>query len=504
MKRVLLITPSSNTFYTLAAPLGQAYVAAELEDYVVYGIDINVYRYELNMKTAKIYEVIEKIIEVYEIQYVGISILEETWKEAIELAQICKKWGCIVWAGGIMPTMFPDDIPFVFDYILRGDTEKEVGKLLRRLDDNQDIDDIAGISYQKENRWEHNGLAVEPNCKNGVMPKREIFEKFHFGYKYSTARMITSRGCIYRCSFCTNRRIKSNFCRRHTEDIVNEISMLIEKENIKQIIFSDDQFLGTNKEEYEEAYYIVKSIKDKLMKENVRLNFQVRADHLLRCKEKKPELFEMLTEISLSYKDENFEAHKRIYGRAMRGVGIDIGIEAFSDSTLKYFQKDVTSKMNIECLNTLKNSKIDVGVYMILYTPVVKIEEIIYELQCYYKYYIKNGYESILLFSNLFKPLVPYKGTKIYDELLQNNKLIYEHYYNFEDDRVALFYIFMENELIRICERVKNVDEMYEVILNVALYCKDIKIENNSILKRVICDYDNSKLVERIYNQYFS
>ena len=82
--------------------------------------------------------------------------------------------------------------------------------------------------------------------------------------------------------------------------------------------------------------------------------------------------------------------------------------------------------------------------------------------------------------------------------------MIYEHYYNFEDDRVALFYIFMENEIIRICERVKNVDEMYEVILNVALYCRDIKIERNSILKRVICDYDNSNLIERIYNQYFS
>ena len=63
-----------------------------------------------------------------------------------------------------MPTMFPDDIPFIFDYILRGDTEKEVGKLLRSLDDNQDIRDIVGISYQRENRWEHNGLAVEPNC----------------------------------------------------------------------------------------------------------------------------------------------------------------------------------------------------------------------------------------------------------------------------------------------------------------------------------------------------
>ena len=50
----------------------------------------------------------------------------------------------------------------------------------------------------------------------------------------------------------------------------------------------------------------------------------------------------------------------------------------------------------------------------------------------------------------------------------------------------------------------RSVDEMYEVILNVALYCRDIKIERNSILKRVICDYDNSNLIERIYNQYFS
>ena len=44
-------------------------MAAELEGYEVYGIDINVYRYELGMKMAKIYEVIEKIIEVYEILF---------------------------------------------------------------------------------------------------------------------------------------------------------------------------------------------------------------------------------------------------------------------------------------------------------------------------------------------------------------------------------------------------------------------------------------------------
>ncbi len=503
MDTLLLISPSSNTFYTLSAPLGISYLANEITCCDVYGLDLDVYRHIFEMTQEKILETIMKIVELYDVTYVGISILEETMDESFKIANLCSDVGCTVIAGGILPTLYPEDMSEHFDYIVRGDSEKELADLLLCLSTGQSTSHIQGLSFKKDNSWHHQGTPIGPNCKNNIIPEREIFDKFNFGYEYKTARMITSRGCIYNCSFCTNRKIDSKFCRRDIDDIINEVKYLILEKKVEQITFSDDQFLGTTMNEYKAALEIIDAIKDLLCDYNVRLSFQARADHILTCYEKFPEFFYQLDAISNYYNDNNKESHISTYGRQIRGIGIDIGIEAFSDSTLKYFRKGLNSKTNINCLQIMSKYNIDIGVYMILFTPVVTIENIITELEHYYKYYLKNNYSSKLVFSNLFKPLVAYKGTDIYNFLKESGDLINERYYKFKDLRVAAFYIVIQNELVSFCSNNKfTMIDMYNAVLNLAYKCKELNIEKNSILNNVICEYYDSNIIAEVYSKY--
>ncbi len=79
MNNVLLISPSTNSYYTLTAHLGLSYIAAKLEDYFkVYGLDLNVYQQVYDMNLEALLDLVGAVLDNYSIKYVGISVLEET------------------------------------------------------------------------------------------------------------------------------------------------------------------------------------------------------------------------------------------------------------------------------------------------------------------------------------------------------------------------------------------------------------------------------------------
>lgn len=505
MKNVLLISPSSNSQYTLTAPLGLSYVAGELNDFKVYGFDANVYKYVYHYAENDILDFVKQIIINLNIDYICISILEETLPEAEKYAEICKAGNKICIAGGIYPTLYPDDLSDNFEYIVRGDAEKELNQLLKELSRGNQHPDISGLSYF-DSKWRHIGEPAPVTCKNEKIPKREVFDFLNGDYQYQSARVISSRGCVYKCSFCTN-RVNSKYQRRDMDCFIREIEYLINEKGIKEILFSDDQFLGTNIREYQQAYDILKRIKPYLISKNVRINFQVRADQWNKSLLEFPSLFSLITEISDTFHDPNEEIHQQIYGEKMHGVGIDIGIESFSDKQLKYFNKLCSAEENIQCLSSLFGHNIDVGVYMILFTPSITIDEIIYEVEEYNRQYLQKGYQSKLLLSNLFKPLIPYKGTAFYDRLIQSKKLVAPRNYRFDDLKTAAFYFIIDQELEYMVNREDfSFDNLYQAIMGFLNFCRNMKIDKNlsNLLRKVVCDGKSNGLKDEIYGLIFN
>lgn len=503
MKNVLLVSPSSDTYYTLTAHLGLSYIATKLsEDFNVYGLDLNVYRQLYQAETKSLLKLVETILGAYSIEYVGISVLEETLKEANEIAKICKKNSICCIAGGIYPTLFPDNMSEDYQYCIRGDGEFVMRELLLALENNADVKGINGLSiYSKEKRkWFHSGTVAAITCKDDFLPNRDVFSRLNGEFRYTSARIITSRGCVYHCSFCTNRIFQSKYIRRSTDSIVKEVESLVAS-GIKEIILSDDQFLGTSLKEYQQALDILNAVKKMLIENGIRINFQVRADHWLKCREILPEFEKVLCDISYGFIDDNAELHKFVNGHAMHGVGIDIGVESFLDRKLLFFRKGYTSDCNINCIKSLIELPVDLGIYMILFTPDIKMEEIIEEITIYYDEYLVKNYKSKILLANIFKALVPYEGTNLYDELLQTGELVLSRGYHFKDLRVAAFYVIINFEVEKMIYRADvTFDDLYEAVLGLANYCCKLKPIGSlaNVLHNVVANQEND--IREIYS----
>ncbi len=489
MNNVLLISPSTNSYYTLTAHLGLSYIAAKLEDYFkVYGLDLNVYQQVYDMNLEALLDLVGAVLDNYSIKYVGISVLEETLGQAYEIAKLCREKEVCCFAGGIYPTLFAESMPKEFKYCIRGDGEYIIQKFLLSLENGGNIYQIEGLSIysEEESKWIHVGEPGAITCKDDFFPARNVFDQLNGHFRYTSARMITSRGCVYHCTFCTNKMFQNKYISRSIHNIVEEIRMLA-SQGIKEIILSDDQFLGTCIEEYQHALDVIKAIKNILVENNIRLNFQVRADQWLRCTKCLPEIIEVLCEISSAFIDDNPELSMRINGRVMHGVGIDIGIESFLDRKLSFFRKGYTAEKNIKCIRSLISLPVDIGIYAILFTPDITMEEVVLEIITYYDEYLSKHYESKVLLANLFKLLVPYQGTEIYDVLLKRNRLIPPRGYRFEDLRVAAFYVIFVNEIERMIYREDiSFSQFFECILNFADYCRELKIEGE--MKKELCE----------------
>ena len=81
-----------------------------------------------------------------------------------------------------------------------------------------------------------------------------------------TTNMITSRGCPYNCVYCFKGMWGQKFRSRSPENIIEEISKLIEQYKINDIVFNDDIFVFDKKRVY--------SFCDKLIDQNINISWR--------------------------------------------------------------------------------------------------------------------------------------------------------------------------------------------------------------------------------------
>lgn len=137
------------------------------------------------------------------------------------------------------------------DIVCKGEGEITICEIVDHLDGIKNIEEVRGIYYRK------NGQIKETMPQNLIenldtipFPKRDAtynenkFYDFHiFNMRTPYTTMITSRGCPYKCSYCTSHNIWENRVRlRSPENVIEEIKYCIEKFGIKYIGFKDDMF----------------------------------------------------------------------------------------------------------------------------------------------------------------------------------------------------------------------------------------------------------------------
>ncbi|MFC1593888.1 B12-binding domain-containing radical SAM protein [Candidatus Omnitrophota bacterium] len=210
--------------------------------------------------------------------------------------------------------------------VVRGEGEETIREIFRK----KPLEKMAGISYRKKDRIQHNGFRQLPDADSIASPDRALRRtKYHLslnGVKVTDLEfdsVISARGCPFNCKFCTFNLNplgqKRKYSPRRIESVVDEIEGL----SASVILLADDEFFADKKRAEEFC--------DLIIERNIKKRFiaQSRIDVA-----KHPRLLEKMVKAG-------FKA-------------LLIGIESPHDRILKQMNKGFDSKTIREAFKVLK------------------------------------------------------------------------------------------------------------------------------------------------------
>ena len=179
---------------------------------------------------------------------VGISSLFTPYSdEALETASRIKSAlpNCKIVLGGHHPTEMPQRVmlcPSV-DYVIRGDGEKAMPLLAKRLQRGQSLKNVPGIVYRDE---AGKMVVSRPHRINDaehlLLPATHLIKrKFYKRGSRGSTVIVASRGCPGRCSYCCMRQSpERHFIQRPVESVLEEINRAVTRDNCGFIDFEDE------------------------------------------------------------------------------------------------------------------------------------------------------------------------------------------------------------------------------------------------------------------------
>ncbi len=160
------------------------------------------------------------------------------------------------------------------DYEVIGEGEPVIDRIADMLEGKTDESKITGLSYWKNGEIVSNGISIVKDLDELPFPAHHLVKKYDYGYiggikifpgKFMS--MITSRGCPFKCTFCSRRLLNViRYRERSPENVIKEIKYLHSK-GYRNIIFTDDNLLTNRKR--------IEKIMDMIIDEELNMNFVV-------------------------------------------------------------------------------------------------------------------------------------------------------------------------------------------------------------------------------------
>ena len=442
-------------------PLGLGYILAEVESAgfsweVIDCTTIISSFYEEDLCLLK--KKLEKKLMEYEPKAVGIGpCITSQLRALIMIGELCiKHFGEEnVYAGGPLASI-PGQEWIFFELlgiknIMKGDGEYATVEMLKLLYQGKKICECPGIS--QESKLITNEITNLDNLlfplrynlhNNTISMRRAINDSMS-----STISMITSRGCMYQCTYCVSGNIKyKKFRKRSYENIIQEIKELKKKIEFNDIIFYDDCFFY-NKNTASQDVSIFCNL---LLNYNLNISWQmeIRMDLLVCLKKEDILLLE--------------QSGCRL---------INVGIEKTTEAGLKYLGKSESIKGVTEKIKEIKElTKIKVAGTFILGGENESISDV--------KKLIYDSKKMHLDYAH-YNPLFVYPGTPIYEQQFDNEK---EWAYYILNDDLPWGEIVYENDKISRSELIELVEEAYQSFYEGTEYVKSNMVKNRFNLKR--------------------
>ncbi len=243
---ILLINPHGNISF-VNPPLGLLYIASVLK-----ANNHNVYIKDYNIEKPD-YPVLFSFIREKEIKAAGISIVTPKVYNSIDIVNKIRSSfpELVIIAGGPHATLMPEQLlqeNSAFDYIVQGEGEFRMNDLINSIEKNIPVNEIDGLAYKS------NGKIINNLPKNFIEdlntilpPARElidisIYSKYMKTLYSPATSMMTSRGCPYQCIYCSKPVTGKRFRSISPENVIKEITHLVNEYKIREIVFYDDSF----------------------------------------------------------------------------------------------------------------------------------------------------------------------------------------------------------------------------------------------------------------------
>ncbi|MCK4884929.1 radical SAM protein, partial [Candidatus Bathyarchaeota archaeon] len=225
-------------------PLGLGYLAAVLVknqyevdviDCQALGISYDDFKSEINKRQPDV---------------VGMTSTTLTYKSALRIAKIVKEVcpSCLTLLGGCHVTFWDDkalqECPYL-DVVVRKEGENTIIELAERLEVSKDFHDILGVTYRKGEEIIRNpDRPYIEDLDSLPFPAHHLWPLEHLR-KYGNVMfpLMTSRGCVYWCEFCSAVRMFGRGYRmRSPKNVVDEIEFLHNTYGASTFTFYDDAF----------------------------------------------------------------------------------------------------------------------------------------------------------------------------------------------------------------------------------------------------------------------
>ncbi len=388
MKVLLVQPPTLRSFglqtFMLPEPLGLELVAASLMP-----------EHEVRLLDMRLEPGLANALDSFQPDTVGVSTcFTSDVYNVYRILQIVKKQNprIFTFVGGQHATMAHADFFGKVDAVVLGEGESTAPELLRRWEQNKPLNQVSGIVFRRGDSW----IPSQPrnlidNLDETPLPARSLISKYlpHYfiGARQPCSSVETSRGCPYRCKFCSVWRFFSHsFRSRNPQRVVQELKQI----ESPHVFFTDDNALANPSR----SDTLISEIK----KAGVRKRYlmQVRADSVAKHRD-----------LLAKWRDIGLEA-------------VFIGFESIRQQKLNEFAKGLSVNAIEEAIETLRSLNITVMSSFIISPDFDKMDFAA----------LRQFVRHMKLPMPTFSILTPLPGTVLYEEKAQE---ITDHNYELYD-----------------------------------------------------------------------
>jgi len=249
--RILLVTPPRGGEELLdriqisAPPLGLAYIAAVLEQE---GHKVKIF--DAAVEGARHSDVALEV-KRYKPDLVGITSTTPSIYSAYKVAEVVKQVdpGITTVIGGPHVTFTPIETLKEcrhLDYVVIGEGEATIAELVGKLEKCEETSDVRGIAYRRGDTIRVNKPRPLIDLNKLPPPARHLLSMSSYtllGKPVKAIHVMASRGCPFKCIFCSSSRLFGGVCRyRDVNAVLDEIEDCVYRYKTRNFAFVDDEF----------------------------------------------------------------------------------------------------------------------------------------------------------------------------------------------------------------------------------------------------------------------